>query len=175
MDSESLPIHKKIIMQTLAIIGTGIAGMGCGHLLQKKYNITLFEQNNYVGVHTNTFSTDEDGQKIYMDTGFMVFNFETYPNLCKLFDEIKAPIKKTDMSFSVQHTASRLEYCGSGINGLFAQRKNLFNIKYIKMLMEITRFNKISVEILDDPNYENYTLAQYIKEFNFSTEMLWKY
>ena len=175
MDSESLPIHKKIIMQTLAIIGTGIAGMGCGHLLQKKYNITLFEQNNYVGGHTNTFSTDEDGQKIYMDTGFMVFNFETYPNLCKLFDEIKAPIKKTDMSFSVQHTASSLEYCGSGINGLFAQRKNLFNIKYIKMLMEITRFNKISVEILDDPNYENYTLAQYIKEFNFSTEMLWKY
>lgn len=162
-------------MQTLAIIGTGIAGMGCGHLLQKKYDITLYEQNNYVGGHTNTFSTDEGGEKVFMDTGFMVFNFETYPNLCKLFDEIKAPIKKTDMSFSVQHTASGLEYCGSGLNGLFAQRKNIFNIGYIKMLMEITRFNKISVEILDDPNYENHSLAQYIKEFKFSEEMLWKY
>jgi len=162
-------------MQTLAIIGTGIAGMGCGHLLQKKYNITLFEQNNYIGGHTNTFSTNEDGQQVHMDTGFMVFNFQTYPNLCKLFEEIKAPIKKTDMSFSVQHTLSGLEYCGSGLNGLFAQRKNIFNRKYIKMLMDITRFNKISVEILDDPKYQNHSLAQYIKEFNFSEDMLWKY
>lgn len=162
-------------MQKLGIIGTGIAGMGCGHLLQKKYDITLFEQNNYIGGHTNTFSTDEDDKQVYMDTGFMVFNFETYPNLCNLFKEIKAPIKKTDMSFSVQHTPSGLEYCGSGLNGLFAQRKNIFNISYIKMLMEITRFNKISVEILDDPKYENYSLAQYIKEFKFSEQMLWKY
>ena len=162
-------------MQTLAIIGTGIAGMGCGHLLQKNYNLTLFEQNDYIGGHTNTFSTDEEGKQVHMDTGFMVFNFETYPNLCKLFEEIKAPIKKTDMSFSVQHMPSGLEYCGSGLNGLFAQRKNIFNSKYIKMLMDITRFNKISVEILDDPKYQNYSLAQYIKKFNFSEDMLWKY
>ncbi|MBA3679954.1 MAG: FAD-dependent oxidoreductase [Bacteroidetes bacterium] len=162
-------------MQTLAIIGTGIAGMGCGHLLQKKYELTFFEQNNYIGGHTNTFSTDEDGKQVYMDTGFMVFNFETYPNLCKLFDEIKAPIKKTDMSFSVQHVPTGLEYCGSGLNGLFAQRKNIFNRPYIKMLKDITRFNKISIEILDDPKYQNYSLAQYIKEFNFSEDMLWKY
>ncbi|MBA2612834.1 MAG: FAD-dependent oxidoreductase [Bacteroidetes bacterium] len=162
-------------MQTVAIIGTGIAGMGCGHLLHTQYDITLYEQNDYIGGHTNTFSTDEDGEQVFMDTGFMVFNFETYPKLCQLFDEIKAPIKKTEMSFSVQHRPSSLEYCGSGINGLFAQRKNLFNIKYIKMLMEITRFNKISVEILDNPKYENHSLAQYIKEFNFSEEVLWKY
>jgi predicted NAD/FAD-binding protein len=162
-------------MQTLAIIGTGIAGMGCGHLLQHKYDLTFFEKNNYVGGHTNTVTVDEDGKDVYMDTGFMVFNFETYPNLCKLFDDIKAPIKKTDMSFSVQYIPTGLEYCGSGLDGLFAQRKNIFNIGYIKMLMEITRFNKISVEILDNPKYENYTLAQYIKEFNFSEEMLWKY
>ena len=162
-------------MQTLAIIGTGIAGMGCGHLLQHKYDLTFFEKNNYVGGHTNTVTVDEDGKDVYMDTGFMVFNFETYPNLRKLFDEIKAPIKKTDMSFSVQYVPTGLEYCGSGLNGLFAQRKNIFNVGYIKMLMEITRFNKISVEILDNPKYENYTLAQYIKEFKFSEEMLWKY
>lgn len=162
-------------MQTLAIIGTGIAGMGCGHLLQDKYDLTFFEKNNYVGGHTNTVTVNEDGKEVYMDTGFMVFNFETYPNLCKLFDEIKAPVKKTDMSFSVQYVPTGLEYCGSGLDGLFAQRKNIFNVGYIKMLMEITRFNKISVEILDNPQYENYTLAQYIKEFKFSEEMLWKY
>jgi len=162
-------------MQKLAIIGTGIAGMGCAHLLQHTYDITLFEKNNYVGGHTNTVSVDEDGQAVYMDTGFMVFNFETYPNLCRLFEEIKAPIKKTDMSFSVQYVPTGLEYCGSGLNGLFAQRKNIFNIGYIKMLMEITRFNKISVEILDKPEYAHYSLAEYIREFKFSEDMLIKY
>lgn len=162
-------------MQTLAIIGTGIAGMGCAHLLQHKYELTLFEKNDYIGGHTNTVAVDEDGTPVYMDTGFMVFNFETYPNLCRLFEEIKAPIKKTDMSFSVQYVPTGLEYCGSGLNGLFAQRKNIFNIAYIKMLMEITRFNKISVEILDKPEYANHSLGAYIKEFGFSEEMLVKY
>lgn len=162
-------------MEKIAIIGTGIAGMGCGHFLHKKYDITFFEQNDYVGGHTNTIAVEEDGQTVFMDTGFMVFNFETYPNLCKLFDEIKAPIKKTDMSFSVQYCPSSLEYSGSGFKGLFAQRKNIFNISYIKMLLEIARFNKISVEILDNPHYENYSLAEYINEFKFSEDMLWKY
>ncbi len=162
-------------MQKLAIIGTGVAGMGCAHFLNKKYEITLFEQNDYIGGHTNTISADEDGKPVFMDTGFMVFNFETYPYLCELFKEIKAPIKKTDMSFSVQHVPSGLEYNGSGISGLFAQRKNIFNLKYIKMLFQISRFNKISVAIMNDPKYQNYTLAQFIKEFGFGDDMLWKY
>ncbi len=162
-------------MQTIAIIGTGIAGMGCAHLLQHKYNIRLFEQNDYVGGHTNTIAVEENGKRVYMDTGFMVFNYQTYPNLCRLFDEIKAPVKKTDMSFSVQHWPSGLEYCGTGINGLFAQRKNLFSPRYIRMLLEIARFNKISVHVLNDPHYENYSLEQFITEFGFSQDMLWKY
>ncbi len=162
-------------MDNLAIIGTGIAGMGVAHHLHNRYNITLFEQNNYVGGHTNTIGIDEGDRKVFMDTGFMVFNFETYPHLCKLFKEINAPIKKTEMSFSVQYKPSGLEYCGSGINGLFAQRKNFFNIQHIRMLLEISRFNKTSVEILDNPKYEQYSLAEYMKEFKFSDNMLWKY
>lgn len=162
-------------MQTAAIIGTGIAGMGCAHMLQHRYELTIFEKNNYIGGHTNTVSVEEEGKQVYMDTGFMVFNFETYPNLCRLFEEIKAPIKKTDMSFSVQHVPTGLEYCGSGLNGLFAQRKNIFSPAYIRMLMEITRFNKISVDILGKPEYANHSLADYIKEFKFSEEMLLKY
>jgi len=162
-------------MEKLAIIGTGIAGMGCGHLLHKKYDLTLFEQDNYIGGHTNTITVDEDGTPVYMDTGFMVFNFETYPNLCNLFKELNAPIKKTDMSFSVQYTPTGLEYCGSGLNGLFAQRKNIFNISYIKMLTQITRFNKESVKVLDNPRFNNYSLGEYIKEYNYGEDMLWKY
>ncbi len=162
-------------MKKLAIIGSGIAGMGCGHLLQSKYDITIFEKNNYPGGHTNTIEVDENGGTIYIDTGFMVFNFVTYPHLCQLFETIKAPIKKTDMSFSVQHVPSGLEYCGSGLIGLFAQRKNIFNWSYIKMLGEISRFNKISIEILDKPEFQELSLQQYIKQFNFSEDMLWKY
>lgn len=162
-------------MKSLAIIGTGIAGMGCAHKLQHKYDLTIFEQNDYVGGHTNTLVVKEEEKDVFIDTGFMVFNFETYPNLCELFDEIKAPVKKTDMSFSVQHVPSGLEYCGSGLNGLFAQRKNIFNPRYIKMLMQISRFNSESVNILDDPKFENYSLGQYIKEFKFGEDMLWKY
>ncbi len=162
-------------MEKLAIIGTGIAGMGCAHYLHKEYDLTIFEQNDYIGGHTNTVVVDEAGTNIFIDTGFMVFNFETYPNLCNLFNEIKAPIKKTNMSFSVQHVPSGLEYCGSGLNGLFAQRKNIFNLSYIKMLQQISRFNKVSVKILDNPQYEKYSLKEFIDEFDFGEDMLWKY
>lgn len=179
-DSTHPPLGPPVTDRTedrgsLAIIGTGIAGMGCAHLLQHKYNLTIFEQNDYIGGHTNTITVDEDGTPVYMDTGFMVFNYVTYPNLCKLFEEIKAPVKKTDMSFSVQHVPSGLEYCGSGLGGLFAQRKNVFNLRYIKMLTQISRFNKESVKALDDPAYEDYSIKQFIDKFGFGDDMLWKY
>jgi predicted NAD/FAD-binding protein len=173
MDGISLPIQEN--MQRLAVIGTGIAGMGCAHLLQHKYDLTLYEQNDYIGGHTNTVSVDEDGTPVYFDTGFMVFNYQTYPLLCKLFEELKAPVKKTSMSFSVQHLATGLEYCGSGLNGLFAQRKNLFNPSYIRMLADINRFNKTSIRILDDPAYAHYSLGAFMKAFGFGEDMLWKY
>lgn len=162
-------------MEKLAIIGTGIAGMGCGHLLQNKYDITLFEELNYIGGHTNTVGVQEADRIVYMDTGFMVFNYKTYPNLCTLFKEIDAPVKKTDMSFSVQYMPTGLEYSGSSIKHLFAQKRNVFNPSYLKMLMQINRFNKESVAILDDPKYADYSLGRYIKEFGYGNDMVWKY
>src|ERR1700743_465703 len=154
-----------------AIIGTGIAGMGCAHFLHPNSELTIYEQNDYVGGHTNVLTVNENGKPVYIDTGFMVFNYKTYPNLCRLFDEIKAPVKKTDMSFSVQHLPSGLEYSGSSINHMFAQRKNIFNISSLKMLMQIGRFNKESIKILDDPRYAQYTIGQYIDEFGFGQDM----
>lgn len=162
-------------MLKLAIIGTGIAGMGCGHLLQNKYDITLFEELNYIGGHTNTVAVQEADRMVYMDTGFMVFNYETYPNLCALFKEIDAPVKKTDMSFSVQYVPTGLEYAGSSVKHLFAQKRNIFNPSYLKMLMQINRFNKESVAILDDPKYADYSLGKYVKEFGYGDDMVWKY
>ena len=162
-------------MKRTAIIGTGIAGMGCGHFLHPHTKLTLYEQNDYVGGHTNTVTIDEEGEPIYIDTGFMVFNYETYPNLCRLFERLRAPVKQTDMSFSVQHLPSGLEYSGSSLNHLFAQRRNLFRPSFWKMLWQIRQFNAESVRILNDPRYADLSLGQYVKEFDFGEDMLWKY
>lgn len=162
-------------MKKLAIIGSGIAGMGCAHKLQHKYDITIFEEASYIGGHTNTITLEEDGKPIYLDTGFMVFNYKTYPNLTEMFEEINAPVMKTDMSFSVQFLPKKLEYSGSSLNHLFAQRKNIFNISYLKMLMQINRFNLHSIEILDKPEYQDYSIGRFFKEFGYSEDMLWQY
>ena len=106
--------------------------MGCGHFLHKHNELTIYEQNDYVGGHTNTITVDEDGKPVYIDTGFMVFNFKTYPNLCKLFDEIKAPVKKTDMSFSVQHVPTGLEYSGSSVNHFLRSAKTSLTSAILK-------------------------------------------
>lgn len=159
----------------IAVVGTGIAGMACGHFLKNKADIFFYDKNDYVGGHTNTITIDEDGTPVYVDTGFMVFNHVTYPHLTKLFADLNVPTFKTSMSFSVQYMPDNLEYCGSGLNGLFAQRKNIFNLKYIKMLEQISRFNEQSIKILNDENYADYSLERYIKEKGFGEDMLWKY
>jgi uncharacterized protein len=162
-------------MQTVAIVGTGIAGMGAAHFLQNKFDITLFEKNDYIGGHTNTVTVDEEGTPIPIDTGFMVFNHITYPNLLRLFNELQVPTKKTRMSFSVQHIPTGLEYSGTSLNHLFAQRRNLLRPRFIRLLKQIDRFNRESIEVLENPRYESYTLEQYIEEKGFGKEMLEKY
>ena len=161
--------------ESLAIIGTGIAGMACAHMLQHKYDLTIYEKNHYVGGHTNTVTVNEDGKDVFIDTGFMVFNQVTYPLLTKLFADLNVPVKKTDMSFSVQHVPGGLEYSGSGLNGLFAQRKNILNAAHIKMLIQIGRFNQDSIEILDDPSFDDYTLKRYMDEKGYGSDIMWKY
>ncbi len=146
--------------------------MSCGHFLHKEYDITIYEQGDYVGGHTNTISVDEDGKLVHFDTGFMVFNHETYPYLTKLFAELKVETKKTNMSFSVQHVPTGLEYCGSGLNGLFAQRKNIFSPKFIRMLMQISRFNKEAIKIVKSSEFlvrreDEISVAEIVKSSEF--------
>ena len=163
------------MMKTLAIIGTGIAGMACGHFLHPRYELTLYERNPYAGGHTNTVEVDEDGTSVPIDTGFMVYNEVTYPELTKLFRDLNVATKPTSMSFSIQHVPSGLEFCGSGFRGLFAQRKNLLNVRFWKLLLEIKRFNADAPRILDDPAYEDVTLRDYAREMAHSREFLDKY
>jgi predicted NAD/FAD-binding protein len=159
----------------IAIIGSGISGMACAYFLHNEYDITLFEKNDYVGGHTNTITVREGNKEIPIDTGFMVFNPINYPNLITLFQELNVPIKKTDMSFSVQHIPSRLEYAGTGLNGLFAQRRNILNRKHIRMLLQINRFNEQAIADMNDERYRNLTVADYVNARGYGEDMLYKY
>jgi predicted NAD/FAD-binding protein len=159
-------------LTSIAIIGTGIAGLGAAHLLHSKFDITLFEKNAYIGGHTQTLFVPENDQTIPMDTGFMVYNKVTYPNLVRLFEELQVQTKPTAMSFSVQHLPLNLEYCGSSWNQLFAQRRNLWNPRFIKMLLQINRFNKEAIQSLKNPEIESYSLKQYVDEKKYGEDFL---
>lgn len=159
-------------MKSLAIIGAGIAGLGAAHFLRDRYDLTLFEQNDYAGGHTNTITVDEAGRAVPIDTGFMVFNQITYPNLTRLFHELGVETKPTSMSFSVQHRPSGLEYNGSSANQLFGQRRNLVNQRYWRMLLSVNRFNREAVRALDEPRWAGHTLGEYVAERGYGDDML---
>ncbi len=162
-------------MEKLAIVGTGIAGMAAAWFLNDKYDITIFEKNNYIGGHTNTLIVNENGKDVFVDTGFMVFNKVTYPNFTKLLSVLNVEIMPTDMSFSVQNVEKGLEFCGSGLNGLFAQRKNIFSPEFIKLLVQINRFNKQCLEVLESKNYDNYSLHDYVSGKKYGKDFLYNY
>lgn len=161
--------------ERIAIIGTGIAGMACGYFLHKRYDLTFYEKNFYIGGHTNTVCVDEDGTEIPIDTGFMVYNEITYPNLTRLFRELEVSTKPTSMSFSVQHVPSGLEFCGNSIRGLFSQRRNFLRPSFLRLLHQISRFNKESVQVLDDDSYASCTLQEYVQTKQYGSDFLDKY
>lgn len=159
-------------MENLAIIGTGIAGMGCAHFLQHHYNIDIYEQNNYVGGHTNTVDVREGDKTVAIDTGFIVFNYKTYPNLTKLFRELNVEVKPTNMSFSVQDRQTGLVY--SSLH-LLAQPLNVFRPSYVKLLFEINRFYKEAREVLSNDQYASQSMWDYVKEKKYSENFLYQY
>jgi predicted NAD/FAD-binding protein len=152
-------------MPSLAIVGTGIAGLGCAHFLHRHFELTLFEQDRRVGGHSHTVTVDEaaGGRPVAMDTGFMVFNQVTYPHLTRLFAELGVAIKPTSMSFSVRHADRGLEFCGSSLNHLFAQRRNLLRPSFYRLLAAINRFNSEAVAALEDPATQRESLGDYVR------------
>jgi predicted NAD/FAD-binding protein len=162
-------------MERLGIIGSGIAGMGCAHFLQKRFDITLIEKNDYIGGHTNTVTVDDSGDCIPIDTGFIVFNHATYPNLVRLFRELDVATTPTNMSFSVQHVPSGLEFNGSSLGHLFAQRKNMLRPSFYRMLMQINRFNNEAEEVLQNSGFGTMTMAEYVAVKGYGSDFLHKY
>jgi predicted NAD/FAD-binding protein len=130
------------LRQNVAVIGSGISGLASAYFLQKKYDVTLYESNPYFGGHTNTVDITVDSITEPVDTGFLVFNHQTYPNLIALFNELGVEIYDTDMSFGVSVNDGQIEWAGTNLNTVFAQRSNLFSIPFINMLRDILRFNR---------------------------------
>jgi len=128
----------------IAVIGSGISGLSAAYYLSKSHKVDLFEKQDHFGGHAYTLEVDLQNKIIPVDIGFIVFNYETYPNLISFFQENKIKIEKSDMSFSVSVKDTNIEYCGRGIKGIFSNRSNLFNIKFIKMFFEIISFYKKS-------------------------------
>ena len=155
----------------IAIIGTGIAGNVAAYKLRQDHEITVFEASDYVGGHTNTVDVFENGRRIAVDTGFIVFNDHTYPNFIRLLDEVGQQSQVSEMSFSVQSEASALEYGGSSLNTLFAQRRNLFRPSFHRMIRDILRFNGEAVETAARSGDEQ-TLRDYLFTNGYSDEFV---
>ena len=136
-------------MHTIAIIGSGISGMGTAHLLHPKHAITLYEKNAVTGGHTRTKIVDYDGVSIPVDTGFIVYNERNYPNLVGMFKQLSVPTHKSDMSFAATVDGGKFEWCARDVNGVFGQRRNLLNPHFYRMLRDVMRFNKKARAMVD--------------------------
>jgi len=149
----------------IAVIGSGISGLSCAWLLNKKYDITLFEKNDYLGGHSNTATINYDDEEIAVDTGFIVFNFKTYPNLKAFFEILDVQIEKSDMSFGIKNLDNGFEYSGNNFFSLFAQKKNIFNLKFWRMLKDIVKFNKHAISLVESKgDVGDKTLVEFIDE-----------
>jgi predicted NAD/FAD-binding protein len=155
----------------IAIIGTGIAGNVVAYKLNPDHDITVYEAADYIGGHTNTIDAVEDGRRIPIDTGFIVFNDHTYPHFIRLLDEIGQESQPSVMSFSVQAEDGRLEYNGSSLNALFAQRRNVLRPPFYRMIRDILRFNKEAARSFADLD-ESETLGRFVAKNGYSREFV---
>ena len=146
-----------------AIVGTGISGLSAAWLLSQRHDVTVYERADRIGGHSNTILASVGGRSIPVDTGFIVFNRRTYPNLTALFEWLKVPTQVSNMSFGVSMDNGALEYSGSGISGVFGQPRNLIRPRFWSMLADLVRFYRhapIDTDLIDG---ENFSLGDYLK------------
>ncbi|MFT7669812.1 MAG: putative NAD/FAD-binding protein [Planctomycetota bacterium] len=151
----------------VCVIGAGISGLVAARNLNSKHDLTVFEASEWIGGHTNTVDVETEAGTEAVDTGFIVFNEATYPHFCALLKELDVPWQESEMSFSMRCDASGLEYNGTNLNGLFAQRLNLLKPSYWRMLRDIARFYREAPEVLERPD-DGTTLGDYLKRGGYS-------
>jgi predicted NAD/FAD-binding protein len=153
----------------IAVIGSGISGILSAYLLSKSHEVTLFEKNSYAGGHTNTVLIEEGPDAgTPVDTGFIVLNDRTYPTFHRFLAEIEVPVRSADMSFGFYDETTGLQYAGTGFSGLFAQRKNFLNLRFIRMLQELRRFNASALSDLRSGKIGDENFFDYLKRHGYS-------
>jgi uncharacterized protein len=165
------------VRERIAIVGSGISGLGCLRFLGKHHEVTLFDRDTRPGGHAHTIDVTEPGtgKLLPMDTGFMVFNEVTYPHLCRLFKELGVKSKSTPMSFAVRHDPTGLEWCGSSVRHLFAQRRNLWKPSFWRLLWKINRFNQRALATWNSTEAENLTLQAWCNKEQLGEDFLHHY
>ena len=136
-------------MASIAIIGTGISGMGAAYLLNPHHTITVYEKSAETGGHSRTRIVDYDGTAIPVDTGFIVYNERNYPNLVGLFKHLAVPTHASNMTFASTIDDGRFEWCARDLNGMFGQRRNIFNPAFYRMIRDVKRFNAAARTTVD--------------------------
>ncbi|MBN2292612.1 MAG: FAD-dependent oxidoreductase, partial [Pirellulales bacterium] len=158
----------------IAVVGTGISGMLAARLLAEDHEVHCFEANDYFGGHTNTIEVSAFDRSFAVDTGFMVFNHRTYPDFLRMLRLLEIPERDSDMSFSVRCRRTGLEYQGSSLNGLFAQRRNLLSPMFYRMLYDVLRFNRKALELINREE-DTITLGDFLDRNRFSTQFVDNY
>ncbi len=151
----------------IAIIGSGISGLVTAYLLSEDHDVAVYEANNYIGGHTHTIDVQTHGQTYAVDTGFIVFNQNTYPNFIKLMQQLSIDWQPSNMSFSVQCEKTGLYFCPSTFNSMFAQRRNLLRPAFYRMLSDALRFRREASELMETDDY-TITLAEYLEANDYS-------
>ena len=152
----------------IAVIGSGISGLSSAYFLSKKHKVDLFEKDNHFGGHSYTLDLNLNNKKIPVDIGFIVFNYKTYPNLINFFKDNSIEIEKSNMSFSVSVKDTNFEYCGKGISGMFSNKSNIFNLKFLNMFFDLIKFYKKNNNLTIYDN--NLTLGDYLTKEKLSKE-----
>ncbi|MFO0855815.1 MAG: FAD-dependent oxidoreductase [Phycisphaerales bacterium] len=156
----------------IAVIGTGVSGLTCALLLSRRHEVHVFEADSRVGGHSNTVMCESpEGALLPVDTGFIVFNERTYPLFTKMLAHLGIDSQPSTMSLSIRCDETGLEYNGTSLNTLFAQRSNLLNPGFLAMLSDLLKFNKLANEAVDYPG----TLGSFVKENGFSARMVDQY
>ena len=162
-------------MARIAVIGAGISGMAAAYFLSRKHEVSLFEREGRLGGHTHTHQIQTSRGLRAIDTGFIVHNERTYPNLMRLFRELKLETFNSDMSFGVSFQRTGFEYSSRGLTGFFADKRNLFQSRHFNLLSEILRFNRVSTEMLNRGSLQDLTLGEYVRLLRFGENLTSRY
>ena len=157
--------------EKIAVIGSGISGLSASYLLSNTYDVHLFEKNDYYGGHSRTIKLEKDNHEYNIDTGFIVFNDKNYPYLSEFLKLLNIETCNSEMSFSVSIKNLKLEYGGSSINSIFAQKKNLFSLRFLKLILDIVKFYRECKKFNLKKNFKKITIQDFFKNSKYSKEL----